>query len=476
MSVDLASQLERYYAQVDGSDSPIDPSEVASRFDVVRPLPITDTKRIRRPALIAATAAAAALILLGGAAWLSQRDAVSSADELVETTVAEPTQTTIPQPTESTIPEPPTTAALDTQGFPVWTRVQGPQLAPVQGGSAELTTDSSGFLYCGDGFIATSPDGIDWQRRDLGQRTSCLAWDGIVVHTDAGGRDGGEGSGDPVVVTGSVVEVSQPDGSWSQFHIDGGITSAAIGGTGILISTVDNRLDPALGLDLTPEEDGSVVGTTDDAGILTVHFADGTTRTVDLVAAGFDEHAENIYRTRWWFTENGVDWTEQASSANLERRPLGTQTGFYATDDSAAWFTTTGDSWTRIGAVPEDGFLVRSGDRAVYASTEGSYVLSPDGLQEIPAQGLPANSYPLTAGEPGVLAAQFGSGEELETKLHYARRGQPFGLEDLPPEMEAANTWGFHMPTAAAVGNRYLVLLFEEDWVPAFWIRDFPTD
>jgi hypothetical protein len=282
------------------------------------------------------------------------------------------------------------------------------------------------------------------------------------------------------VITPSVVEISQPDGDVSEFRVDGTVSSTAIGGTGILISIVDNRLDPALGLGLTPEEDESVIATTDDAGILSVHFVDGTTRTVDLVEVGFDVPARNIYRTSWWFSEDGIDWTLQPYRSSHEfHRVLGTELGFYfvdhGTNTATVWFTSHGVSWKEIGVVEGDGLLVRSEGQAIFVSPEGAYTVSPDGLEEYAVENLPTHSFPWIADEGGILAVQLWNGEESELKLHYATPGQPFELEDLPPEMEAANLFGGSDPSHAAFGNRYLLLLWEDDFVPAFWTKDFPT-
>lgn len=292
--------------------------------------------------------------------------------------------------------------------------------------------------------------------------------------TIQGGRDGGEGSGDPVAVTDSVVEVSQPDGDWSAFHIDGRINTAAIGGTGILISTVDNRLDPALGLGLTREEDESVIATTDDVGILYVEFADGTTRSVNLDEVGVDR--EHIYMTSWWFSEDGIEWALQSDESSIDAEILGTAQGFYAVEGSSIWFTSRGSSWQEIGTVTgEHGVLTRSGRGAVFASGEGLYLLNPEGIEEYVVEDLPTDSFPSAASEDGILAVQHWNGE-VELKLFYAVPGKPFELEDVPPEMEAADVFGAYFPSYAAFGNRYLLLLFEEDFVPAFWTKDFPPN
>jgi hypothetical protein len=79
MSVDVMNQLERYYAQVDAADSPIDPSEVFDRVDAVSPLPRIGTsrqpgvawRRSRQNFAVAAAAAAVVLFVVGGVVWLS---------------------------------------------------------------------------------------------------------------------------------------------------------------------------------------------------------------------------------------------------------------------------------------------------------------------------------------------------------------------------------------------------------------------
>jgi hypothetical protein len=269
--------------------------------------------------------------------------------------------------------------------------------------------------------------------------------------------------------------VSQPGGDASSFRIDGDITSAAIGGTGILIATVDNRLDPMIIAGLTPEEEEKVATTSDEDGILTIEFTDGTVRSVNLDELGIDP--EDIYRTSWWFSKDGIDWALQPNESNLDPwQVVATESGFYAIDGSTVWFTTNGVSWEEIGAVKGEGRLTRSGGEAILISPERLYLLRPDGLTEYALDDLPALTVPVVGGEDGVLAIRHWNGEESELKLFSAVPGQPFELEDIPPDMESANEFGFFMPSYTVFGNRYLLLLFEDDFVPSFWIEDFPPN
>lgn len=73
------------------------------------------------------------------------------------------------------------------------------------------------------------------------------------------------------------------------------------------------------------------------------------------------------------------------------------------------------------------------------------------------------------AGEESALVA----GKELDgtTKLRYAEHGQPFQLEDLPPEMQAVKSE--YGPFGGVVANRYLLLIFDGDNKATFWIKDF---
>jgi len=486
MSQDLLAQLSEYGTQSREARDPVTPTDVLERAERVHPMRQPDSRRTRGWRV--AAAAAVAIVLLVGLPLLLSRtnsEPVATTPEPGPTTAVEPeTPTTLVTPS---VAVPPTTiASLSTQMFQVWTRVQGPEGATGVEDLGMMTTDGSGFLYCGGSFLATSPNGIDWERTELKRpvelRDSCIAWDGVVVSPGSGGRFGGQGSGDPVVITPSVVTISQPDGDISELRIDGTVSSVAIGGTGILISVVDNRLDPALGLGLTPEEDESVIGTSDDAGILSVHFADGTTRTVDLVEVGLDPEARDMYKTSWWFSLDGVDWTLQPYRSSHElHRVLGTELGFYAIDygdahPATVWFTSDGVSWEEIGAVPEGGLLTRSGGNAIVTSPEWLYVLTPSGVTEYALEDLPPGTIPVVGGQDGVLAVQHWNGEELELKLSYAVPGQPFELEDIPPEMEAADSFGMYSPSYAAFGNRYLLLLLDDDLGPTFWIKDFPPN
>jgi hypothetical protein len=156
---------------------------------------------------------------------------------------------------------------------------------------------------------------------------------------------------------------------------------------------------------------------------------------------------------------------------------LGTELGFYAIDGSTVWFTSHGVSWEEIGAVEgEGGRLTRSGGEAILIGPEHLYVLSPDGLTEYALDDLPALTGPVVGGEDGVVAVQHWNGEESELKLFYTTPGQPFELEDIPPDMESADEFGPFMPSHTVFGNRYLLLLFEDDFAPTFWTKDFPPN
>jgi hypothetical protein len=150
--------------------------------------------------------------------------------------------------------------------------------------------------------------------------------------------------------------------------------------------------------------------------------------------------------------------------------------GFYAIDGSTVWFTTSGASWKAIGPIGVDGRLMRSGGEAIFVGPESLYAVTPDGLTEYTLELLPVLTALSAVGEDGVLAIQRWNEGESELKLFYATSGQPFELEDIPPEMEVANDLELFSPSYAAFGNRYILVLLQEDSVPMFWTKDFPTE
>jgi hypothetical protein len=123
-----------------------------------------------------------------------------------------------------------------------------------------------------------------------------------------------------------------------------------------------------------------------------------------------------------------------------------------------------------------DGRLTRSGGKAIVIGPEALYILGPNGHTEYALEDLPALTIPKVGGEDRVLAVQHWNGEESELKLFGSIPGQPFELEDIPPDMESANEFGFFMPSYTVFGNRYLLLLFEDDFAPTFWVKDFPPN
>jgi hypothetical protein len=474
MNEQLNIDLRTYMSYLESEVNSIDLDDIVRPATVIPPV----RSRRKRGLAVATGAAVVTLILVGGVSLITRLQDSPVTDSVTPTTLVTPSVVVPPTIAPSEVPPtttPATTVApLSTQTFPVWTEVQGPKGATSEG---LIVTDSSGFIYCDDLFVATSPNGIDWERTEFArpvypvhQGQFCNAWDGIVVSQGIGGRFGGQGSGDPVVITPSFVNISRPDGDILEFRADDAtVTSTVIGGTGILISTVDNRLDPALGLGLTPEEDDSVIGTTDDAGILSIHFADGSTKTVDLEAVGFDVHAGNIYKTNLWFSEDGLDWTLLPSRlGNGFGRAVGTEEGFYI----GGGFTSDGLSWEWIEDVKVEQYsrLTRSGGEAILFSDETLYILSPDGLTEYVLEDLPARTVPVAGDEDGVLAAQYWSTEDSKVTLLHAIPGQPFEFE-----MEYVSDALPVQDHYAVFDNRFLVLGFE-DGAPSFWIKDFPPN
>jgi hypothetical protein len=75
----------------------------------------------------------------------------------------------------------------------------------------------------------------------------------------------------------------------------------------------------------------------------------------------------------------------------------------------------------------------------------------------------------LVAGEKSALVW----GRELDgtPKLWYAEYGQPFQLDDLPPEMQALES--DYGPYGGVVDNRYLLLIFDAKGNPTYWLKDY---
>lgn len=476
-------QLRRYTEEFDALITPLDIDAVLQTNEVRDLAPPVQTGRRRWPIwTVPVLVGLVVVLLVGGVPWLlSSLDGADVVDSVaVPTTVGdvEPAPTPAPAPTAppTTPPSPTTTPLGSTMMFPVWTNVSGPEGALSVGGRGVLTTDGDGFIFCGPNWFATSTNGVDWERTDLrtafSQGNSCVVWDGVVASTSGGGATGVEGQ--PIVANPSFVEVSQPNGDVSRFRIDGNITDIAVGGQGILISTYDNSLDHDIILGSISEDELGSSWVED--GILYGKFTDGTTRSVDLAAIGIDP--DDLDKTYWWFSENGVEWSQIPVDITFEVWGMvGTADGFYAAGDSKAWFSPDGRSWEEIGSVNSEGSLTRTGGRPVWVTRNGFHFLDQDTGTEIQFNDLPENSQPWLIGEDSVLSMQFWNNEQeqAELKLAYAKYGQSFQPMTIPPEMAAASVFGAWMPSGGTVDNRYMLLLFEDDFVPTFWIMDIPT-
>ena len=383
-------------------------------------------------------------------------------------------QTTSPAPT-TTSPAP----AMPV--FAEWTRVDGPEGARADG---TLTTDPHGFVFISrSNWIATSTDGATWEKTDRPtgpNRSNGVAyWDGIVMSWGGGGATGVEGQ--PIVANPSFVHVSHPDGSSSSFSIDGDITAAAIGGRGMLVMSVNNNYDHMILLQLTPEEEEMLGGSGIEDGILTAEFTDGTTRSVDLAELGIDPN--DIDKVDGWFSDDGEIWVPIASETPQEIWNLvGTNNGFYAQSfgdtTSGIWYTVDGHQWTKIETGQDEGSLTSSGDNVIWLQPNGYQILTPTGTRPGSSwDELPVGSLPVAIGKHGVLSLQMWDEQtsEMVVRPSYAPNGESFGPVQVPDEMAQANVWGIWTPMTAVVRDRYLLMLFEGDFEPSFWIRDFDT-
>jgi hypothetical protein len=469
MSTGLLSQLDAYFSDVDADQGPASPDEVAAFIEGVGDVPAVRTPvRTRSRVWVGVAAFALILALVGGVALLAPfgGSGTDPSDEPTATTVAE---TEIR--TDATVPITPV--------IPVWTKIDGPEGATRSG---LLITGVDGFVYIGDGgWFATSRDGITWERTELSGRLTYLDsagyWDGNLMGWAGGGFWGAEGQ--PIVANPSFVEVSQPNGSVSSFSIDGGITAAGIGGTGTLVLSVDNTLDHMVILGLMPGEEEQLRSTRIEGGVLSGTFADGTSRSVVLAELGIDP--EDIHKAYGWFSEDGTVWAPVAGEPPREiHQMIGSDDGFYAMShggpSSGLWFTENGDDWSRLGSVEADGVFARSGEDIIWVRSDGFQMLAPQGMRTGASwDEIPPDFMPSVVGEHGVLSFQSKEGPQEETVVQasYSAFGEPFVQTEVPDEMARSNGWGMWTPSAAVVGDRYLLMLFTDDFEPSFWIRDF---
>jgi hypothetical protein len=479
-------QLRRYTEEFDAFVMPLDVDTIV-RSDVQVVSSPASTLRRRMPVWAVPVLAGFLIVLIvGGVPWLlfglSESEVADSV--VVPTTIGEsgPQPSLAPVPTNPPVTQTPSTATPppSTEMFPTWTSVAGPEGALDVGGWGVLTTNSEGFVFCADTWYATSINGVDWERidhaRGFSSRGSCMIWDGVAVSTSGGGASGAEGQ--PMVADPSFIEVSQANGEFSSFRIDGDITAEAIGGKGILVATVDNRLDHEILLGLTPAEEEVGLSTSNvENGVLYATFNDGTARSVDLAEMGIDP--EDLDKTSWWYSEDGAEWSPIPVNISFDVWNLiGTADGFYTVGDSKVWYSPDGRSWETVMTVSGDAWLTLIGNRPVLNSDTGFTFLDEDQTVEIPVLEPPGGAIKWVQSETSALAVKFWDAESDDfqpVELWYAEHGHPFQPENLPAEMAAANVFGMWTPMGTAVDNRYLLLLFENDFEPTFWIKDLPV-